>query len=313
MAVFKGTKNIWNYEISDQVGANVVEWLKYGLLEAGGFTTAQFSDSNTSGYCNLKRVHDDRYTDGSVYEGLGTSFIWETDVTTIDSSTPPIRASGVVINNTFQPSSGVGIYAHTIDYKNGRIVFSTPLAPSVIVKCQYSFPDISVYLSDNQQWKVLITNYLIGFDNLTTSAPSGISSILKENRIWLPSVVVETKDVTNTGLQLGGGELATVNVLYHIFADKPFINKRLCDFINNQKELTLELYDVNTAPQSLRFNGSLNPSGLTYKQLAQSNGTYFWTTSYIEESRGGARDSLVDVYRGEINQRITVYRYLHTY
>jgi hypothetical protein len=312
MSVLKGSKNFYSYEASDTLAYNLKNWLEYGLVEMGAYTPVKFSLA-TSGYTNLKNVYDERYGGSNrVYEGLGPSWVWESGISPIGTSINPFQVSGVYVNNTFYPSSTTsGSYAHTVDYERGRIIFASGV--SATVKCEYTFRDISVYLSDTPQWKEIITQYLDKYDTLDTSSPSGMASVLKENRVWLPCVVIEVQDRTNSALQLGGGEINTYAVFYHVFSDNAFSAKRLIDTINNQYEKTLTLFDINSAPFPLSYEGSISSGALTYPEVSSRSSPYFWTYGAIISSRGGSMGNLSDVYTGTVVQSIEVARYLSTY
>lgn len=306
MQFIKGTIPFYEYELSDQVANNIRSWLDYSLIQMGAFTNFQFSNSSTSGYTTLQQ------TSPTVFESLAPSWVWENDIQTIDSSPNPIIASGIHINSTFYPPTTSGQYSYNMNFRKGEVVFNSPQS-GILVQCEHAGKDVDVYLSDSPQWKRLITNYLDQYNNLGTSAPSGLAAILKENRVWLPSVVIETSDNNNTGLQLGGGDYANIKVLYHVFSDRPFSNKRLCDLINNQREVSLNFYDANKAPFPYTSYGTIASGAMTYSQLAVQGGQYYWTNAYIKESQGGPRDDLFDVYRAEIRQTLQIQRYPSTY
>ena len=312
MAILKTNNSFYKYDSSDILSSNLVNMLSYGLLETGAFTNVIF-DSAMSGYTTLKTSYDDR-TGGSryTYEGLGPSWNWEKNISLIEGTLQPFVPSGVFVNNVFYLTSTTsGTYGHHIDFQNGRVIFSSKLAKTDVVKCEYSFKDIAIYLSDSPQWKTIINEYQSKFDNISDNNPSGISMILKDKRVWLPCIVIENENNSRRGLMLGGGEIEEHRVYYHIFSDLPFSNRKLCDLLNNQQQTVINLYNINTAPFPYEYNGSLNPSGLDYKNL--STGEHFWTHAFISKSTGGPIESKFDLYRGEIVQDIELDRYIYTY
>jgi hypothetical protein len=313
MSVFKGSKNFYEFEMSDTLVSNIINWLRYGFLEMGAFTNVRFSLPN-SGYTNLKAAYDERYGGiGKIYEGIGPSWVWESGVSPIGTNQTPFQVSGIYVNNTFYPTSTSGTHSYTVDYERGRIVFNNALSSTSTVKCEYTIRDIGVFNIDSSNFKSLVDNYLDNFDNMDENPGSGLASILKENRIWLPSVFVDIQDRTNEGLQLGGGEISTFAMFYHVFADKPFENKRIMDTISNQDFKTLHLYDINTAPHKLNRDGSI-PSGiLPYTSLATRESPYFLTFAYIASSRANKTLDVSDVFRSQITQSVEVSRYLSTY
>lgn len=311
MAVLKGNKNFYDYEVSDFLAWNLKRWLDYGLLETGAYTNVAFN-LPTSGYTNLQKVKDDRHT-GSVYEALGPNFIWENDVNPIGRADLPINVSGVYVNNIFYTPSSSGNYPYYIDYRTGRIVFANSLPENTSVKCEYSFSYVATYLVDDPEWRTIEQNYLERYDDLESLSPSGMAQRLKQNRVWLPAVVIDVGDRTNEPLQLGGGEINAFNVDYHLFCDKSFTNRRLCDLISNQYQTTISLFNINDLDFPYNKNGSLNPNALTYPIASSRENQYFWDFAYIEATDGGPRPSDSDVARGEISMTINVDRHLITY
>ena len=155
--------------------------------------------------------------------------------------------------------------------------------------------------------------YLQRFSTEENLAPSGMAQTLKKNRCWLPCVIIDTGSMSVDPYQLGGGELAKCGITYHIFSDNAFSAKRLNDLIVNQDERTINIYNTNTAPFSLKNNGSI-PSGiLTHKQLSSRDSPYFWTFADLEETNGTYIGSDNDLYRSEVRQVVSVYRYNSTY
>ena len=311
MGVLKGTRSFYQYSISDEIAYNVQQWLEYGLIENGAYTNIGF-DTNASGYATLKRSYDPSLGNaGRVYEGIGPSWVWQSGVSVPTGRTAPYRASGVVVDGTFYSVNSAGAYAHTIDFANGRVVFDTAIDATSVVKCQHVINDVGIYLSNSPQWKTIIDQYVTKFDILDTLQPSGISSILKSNRVWLPCIVVDVQERTQQGLQLGGGLSQSFAIFYHVFADNPGTNSALFDLLNDQQDKRLDFFNANTAPFPLDSTGAVS-SGLKYNELAVPGGTYFLTYGYINSSKGGFVGRGGDVFRGEVRQSILVDRYLST-
>lgn len=312
MPSLKGTTTIYDYDITDTIAVNLQRWLDYGLLEQGGYTAAKF-DNSASGLTNLKRVTDNRYINGKVFEGFGPSWVWETDFSYPSGCDAPFPVSGVYVNNTFYPTATTsGAYAHSIDYLNGRVIFNSPVT-SGTVSAQYVFRDIDVYLTDSHKWKLIVDEYEKRYETLETLSPSGMAAVLKENRVWLPSVILDPIRTVNRGLQLGGGELQYFTVNFFILADNSFIVNRLCDLLNNQYQKTLYLFNANTITYPYNFNGALASGALTYPTISNQSSGYFLTFAHITNVTGGSTGALGDLYRGAVVMTIEVPRYLSTY
>lgn len=310
MAVLKGNKGFYDFEVSDFLAANLKRWLDYGLLEMGAYTNVAFS-LPTSGYTNLKRTTDDRY--GAVYEALGPNIIWESDVNPVGRNDKPIVASGIYINNVFYTPSSSGSYPYYIDYRLGRVVFASGIPQSTSVKMEYSFSDVASYLVDEKQWKIITEGFTKGYDELQDLAPSGISQYLKQNRVWLPCVVIDVGDRITEPLQLGGGEINSFTVDYHIFSDRAFTNRRISDTLNNQYQTVINLFNLDNMQWPYNYNGTIASGALTYPILASQNSIYFWDKAFISATVGGPRPESTDIYRSEITHTIDVDRHMITY
>lgn len=311
MPVLQGSTLIYDYDLTDIVNYNIKQWLDYGLMEMGGYTTVKFN-SPSSGFTILQSVRDNSYQDRQVYEAFGPSFAWETDVNAPSGYLPIFQVSGVYINNIFQPTSGIGVFQHNIDYKHGRVIFALPVPSGTTVKCEYTFKNIDVFTCDSFKWKTIVDQYEQRYNSEQTLSPSGMASILKANRVWLPCIAIESTLMNKKGLQLGGGDIDNCEIDFHIFADNPFIVNRICNALNNQFEKQFPLFNINTMPPVYNFNGSIASGALTYPVLAAQNSPYFWTHLQITSANGGPKGTFSDLYRGEVTLRAEVLRYLST-
>ncbi len=332
MGIMRGNPILYKYNVSDLVLYNIKDYFSYGFLEAGGYTNITF-DSPASGFTQLKRVKDNRYADGRVYEGFGPNFVWQNDISTNDPSlSAPFQVSGIYINNTFLPISD-GSYI--VDYNNGRVILNSPLpSSSGVPRCEYTMSDIGVYTSDSPQFKRIIDSYDTLYNDLPNNNPSGLASILKQNRVWLPSVFISIKRNDHSPLQLGGGLYYNYDIMYHVFSDRPSINQSIMDIINDQEGKTLALFDINLTPNQLNSDGSLvYPSGYndldiftfayltipslnqltlyyngfpTYKVLANPDGPYYYRRMTIEKSSARPITNKGDMFRSEIIQRCVI-------
>lgn len=308
MSVLKGTKTFYDFGVNDQVSYNIKSRLMYGLLEMGAFTNVNYTDS----YGTLKR------SSAKVFEGLGAGWVWESGIQVLNSLPSPYPVSGIYFNNTFYPNGSTitsGSFSSTwyVDYRHGRVIFNSNTPAGTQIKCNYSARDVAVYLVDEPEWKIVVDNYINRFDTIDDLAPSGIAGVLKKNRVWLPCVSINLRDIENDPLQLGGGEIANCAIFYNILSDNAFSTRRLCDTILEQNETSIDLYNINIAPFPLKHNGSLNSGVVEYPSLCQRGGPYFWTYSFLEETNGGFVDSDGDLYHGQIRQIAKVYRYNSTY
>ena len=315
MATFKRTTEYYGYSASDILAYNLHAWMEYGLLELGAYTPIQF-DLPTSGFTNLERSYDNSLGgEGRVYEGFGPSWVWQSGVTVPSGHIQPFEASGVWVNGTFyNTSTTTGSYSHKIDFRTGRVIFDDPIDVKDDVQCEYVMNDVDIALTDSPQWKAVLNDYVDRFDNIYQHYPSGLAGVLKENRVWMPTVFINVDSRANSlGLQLGGGHINNFNVDYHIFANRPFDAKNLSDILNDEQDSTINLADVNSAPQVFNHDGTLASGRVEYPTLSDSSKSYFWTRAYIESSNGGVTSEFPNLYRADIQQSIEINRYNSTF
>lgn len=310
MAVLKLLHDYDQYPIGTIVANNLEQWFKYGLLEAGAYSNVSFSDAHASGYTTLERTVDESVS-GAVYEGFGPSWVWEQNFDVPDNNEEPIRPSGVWIDGDFyDTATASGVNEHYIDYRTGRVVFPNNIDEDAVVQCEYTIRDIEVQLTDSGGWKTFIDKYKEGYSSISVDSPSGIGAVLKENRVWLPSVFIDVVSRQHSrGLQLGGGEISEIVVHWNIFTDNQFSRDWISDTLNDQMAKRINLYNTNDAPYQLNFNGSLVDNPIEYPELSQASGIYYSQPIYISSSRSVKNRLGVDLYSASVVQSIEVHRY----
>lgn len=296
MPVIQGNTSFYDYELSDQLAYNLKAWLEYGLLELGAYTNVHLSSS----YATLQ--HDS----SGIYEGLN-EWIWESGVQPIDGSPLPFQVSGVYLDNTFYPLGAAmsGGITWNVDYEHGRILTNKDIPSTSTLKCEYSVRDVAIYLADSPQWKVIVDKFIERYFTAGGTYPSGLSNSYKENRLWLPCLVIDMKDSTPEGFQIGGGQLDNCSIQFHVFSDKAFSNKRLNDILLKQKDKTLRLFNLNTIPQTYNYDGTLTGSGISYPGLISN---YLWTFAHFDTVTGGTILNQPSLLRSELRGSISVER-----
>ncbi len=310
MSVLKGRTAFYDYSVSDVVEHNLREMLIYGLIERGAYTKVSLDSS----YSTLQATYDPRYGVRKVYEGLGPSWVWQSGAGIPDGYEPLFQVSGVYVGSTFYGLATSGTYAHTIDYQHGRVIFNNSLPANSVVKCEYIINDVNVQLTSDNSWKTLVTQYMEKYLGGTTSAPSGISTSIKEDRVWLPALFIEVRGLDNsTGLELGGGEIQEFNAYFHVFAEESKTRNAIVDLLNSQINHTINLFDINETPPNFTQRGSVNPSGHEYPYFTNRDNGYFFTFCNVLETKGGAIQGSVDLFRGEVSMVLEIDRYISTY
>lgn len=267
----KGVDNIGDSLLNDQLVSNMVEFLSWGLLGVGAFYNVNRPTSSGhygGSLYKLRLVNDPNYNMGQVWEGFRLNWVWESGV---DYTYAPIPISGIYLNNSFVPISATGSTSYNINYPLGRVVFNTPIATNSRVELNYSYKYINVYEADTPGFKELQFNSFLIEGNFN-NASSGVRAVLGQNRIQLPAIVVEAVPRrTLRPYQMGGGQVVSQDLLFHIFTETSFERGNLLDILTFQKEKRIMLFDKNAISSAnawpLNEHGSLASGALCYPDL----------------------------------------------
>lgn len=245
MLNFKGINEggFGGYELTDQLQYNIKWFLDWGLLNHGAYNIYEYDSESwySDDESKLHIVSDERYEYGRVWEGVGREWVWESGVSLGSGAINPFRVSGVYIDSDFYPITETGINQHHIDYLHGRLIFDEPKNSDDDIRVEYTSRSVYVGFADEPEFRKLMLNAIEEF--LTDAVASGIPS--KEHQIWLPSIFIEISTGEQRGLQLGGGQIKTRYVIFHIFADNPQDRNLLMDWIDYQSRTTFWMADLN--------------------------------------------------------------------
>jgi len=243
---FKGINSggFGGYDLTDQILYNLKWFLDWGLLNNGAFgiyeiDSESFYDETES---QLHLIEDNRYEEGRVWEGAGPEWVWESGVSVASGEIQPFRVSGIEIDSVPILSSDAGIYSHHTDYQNGRIIFDKPQNIDADIRVEFTRRSIKVAFADSQEFRDIMLDSLEEFQQ--DQEPSGTPS--REHQAWLPSIFIEITDGTQRGFQLGGGQIKTRTVVFHIFADNPGDRNLLKDWLDFQSRSAFFLADLNS-------------------------------------------------------------------
>lgn len=297
----KGVTDFADATLSEQLETNLLYFFNWGFLGIGAFTNVTIPTSGAFGgdFHRLRLSSDGRFTTGKVWEGAKKDWVWETG---IEYSRQPIRVSGVYTNGTFRPATGVGPYAHSIDYNNGRIIFNSPISTGTIVTCEYTYRNISFVTAtafSNYKKDLQFNSYRVD-DRSFLLVGSGEWNQAPEQRIQLPAVIVEAEPIAKRyGAELGGlAQHVQQSVTFHVLSELNYNYKKIHDILSAQQEKKILLFDKNEAAGDgklgLNFNGSPASGALMYPDLVKSQvyGGYGWREMTFEkvESRGGVQN-----------------------
>lgn len=269
---FKGVNDYGDFTITDEIQYGLQTYFEWGFLNIGAFTNVSLSTSES----RLRPVLNPNYTNVKVWEAFRNNWVWESGIT---YQIQPIEISGIYVNNTFQPVTGVGSYAFDIDYPNGRIIFDNAISATSTVMCEYSYKRIKFTNSDSIEGRQLHERTLTIDDQFMIG--SGEKVEFDRNKLQLPVVAIETipRKRFPRGTQLGGGHYLEQSLLFHIFAETPQERNKILDIIVNQHDSNIVVYDMNKLAEDNMFpinlDGNIvNQSTRNYNNLVGEGSQY---------------------------------------
>ena len=279
---FTGVRSINDYLFISNIENNLKSFLDWGFLNIGGFvninsTTNSYNDNPNK----LAVVKDPNYVDGQVWQTRHSNWVWEN----VDfNGSSPILISGVSVDGN--PAS-----AYILDYVNSRVIFNEPISNASNVLMDYSFRWVQIHKSNSNLiwWKQFQSD--IVNDTTQFNQNTGEYAIFNQNRIQLPSIIIETVPRgTSVPYQLGDKSLiSSQDIILHIVANNPAHRNSIIDIIRLQEDKVIWLYDttllVKEGVLPYNFDGSLNSNRNTYDELLynEENGYNFEIENEVGE------------------------------
>ena len=257
----KGFSNIFEATLNNELQDNIVEFLDWGLMEKGNYfnvTKGELSPRSND-YSLLQLSSSPHYTAGQAWDGFRSNWIWQSGISSSpapivsdDNSYPGI--SGVYVDDVFRPVSGVGAYAHSVDYFNGRVVFDTAIPTGSKVQAEYSYKYINVLYANNVPWLREIQYRTLDVPSSFNNNDKGEFQIPSEMRIQLPAIAVEiVPRRTYKGYQLGGGQYVYTDVLFHCLAEDAYTRNSLLDMVSYQNDKKIHLFSSKSIATNSAF------------------------------------------------------------
>lgn len=299
---FKGTNSggFGGYELTDHLQYNLKWFIDWNLLNRGAYgiyeyDSASWYDDDES---QLHLVPDERYEEGRVWEGAGREWVWESGVLLGSGAIDPFRVSGVYINSTFYPITSSGINRHHVDYLNGRIIFDEPKSADDDIRVEFTRRSVHVGFADDREFRDMMLNAVEEF--LTDSLPSG--TVSREHQVWFPSIFIEVSTGKQRGLQLGGGQIKTRYVIFHIFADNPSDRNLLMDWMDYQSRTAFWMADLNNITFPFDEYGDIVPDITNWVDMVSANP---WKRMRVVNSNPQSINSLnSQVFRARVTWEI---------
>jgi hypothetical protein len=269
--------------LTQQLQDNLVEFFSWGIIDKGGFFNVNIPAVGLYGgnKHQLRLVDDPNYTAGQVWEGYRNNWVWESGLST---ATQPIAISGVHVDGNFHPATGVGTYAHHIDYPNGRIVFDSAIPTTSTVTAEYSYKWVKVTAANATPWFREVQYRAARLESSQFSnTGSGDWDQLGQTRLQLPAIGIEIVPRRSfKPLELGGiSQWVYTDVLFHILAEDEHTRNKLVDIVSLQSEKTIYMFDIDKIATSGRFpldyrgmlsDKSVASGALTYPSLVTVSG-----------------------------------------
>lgn len=295
----KGFTNIHSSTVSNDIQDGLVEYFDWALLDKGNYFNVTKGETSPNGQdmSRLRMSSNDSYASGQVWEGFRKNWVWQSGVSGVNMDAPLVSTnpdypgvSGVYIDDTFEPSSGVGTYAHTIDHFNGRVIFDTAVSSGTKVQVEHSYKYINVVYANNVPWLREVQNNTIQPNSNFRDVSEGGWDIPPESRLQLPAVAIEMVPGRRfKGYALGGGQWIYSDVIFHCIAEDEYTRNQIVDIISLQNNKVIDIFDSNAINDANAFPldrmGSPVASGLRFPDLVKSypGGKIRLTNSSIQE------------------------------
>tara|TARA_Y100001937_G_C7096322_1_gene320229 strand:- start:60 stop:1031 length:972 start_codon:yes stop_codon:yes gene_type:complete len=275
----KAINSIHEYHLTNGIQDGLVEYFDWALLDVGNYFNVTLGEISPEGhdYSKLRLSSDPNYTNGQVWEGFRKNWVWQSGVNHTpspmvgdDAVNPGI--SGIYVNNQFEPSSGVGQYAHYVDYYNGRVIFDSAISTTSKVQVEYSYKWINVVYANNVPWLREIQQNTTEPTSIFYEKDKSSWDIPPEARLQLPAIAIEVVPTRKfKGYQLGGGQFVYTDVLFHCIAEDEITRNKLLDVISLQSDKTISLLDINSISDAgdypLDYRGKPVSYALQYPDL----------------------------------------------
>lgn len=280
----KGFASIHDHSLNNNIQDALIEYFDWALLEKGNYFNVSKGELSPNGkdMSRLRLSSNDSYTSGQVWEGFRKNWVWQSGVSGVGLPAPIVGTnpnfpgiSGVYINGQFKPTSGVGQYAHNIDYFNGRVIFNSPIPTGSVVQVEYSYKYINVVYSNNVPWLREIQSNTQQPTSNFYDVSTGSWDIPPETRLQLPAIAFEIVPVRRfKGYQLGGGQWVYTDVIAHCIAEDEPTRNMLVDIISLQNDKSVYIIDSDKLHAQNKYPlshlGSPLPSAMLYPELIEN-------------------------------------------
>jgi hypothetical protein len=257
---FRGVEHWSDTDYITELENNLYFFLNQAFLKIGAFQNISSGYSTAYGRLDeLRLLPDNNFTSGQIWQGIRKDWAWETGVMYTGTDDSEVSPTGTAIYvNGVAPT---GNYA--VNYREGLVFFEQAVSATNSVTATHSIRYVQIYLSqDAKWWKQIQLNSLRAdeesWDN--DQFNSGIRSILTQNRVQLPAILIEsTTKSRSTPYQLGStASWVEHTVLFNVIAEDPQTRNKVMNALSRQEGRSFYLYDSDlvAAAGDFPFNSS---------------------------------------------------------
>ena len=274
----KGISSVFKTTLNNELQDNLIEFLEWSLLEKGNYFNVTLGELSEDGhdYSRLKVSDNSNYVNGKAWESFRSNWVWQSGISfdpapIVGNNNAIPGISGIYINDNFYPTSTTGTYEYKIDYYNGRVIFKNPIPTTSKVQAEYSYKYINIFYSNSLPWLAEVQYRSLDIPENFLESKNGFI-LPPESRVQLPAIAVEiVPKRTMRGLQLGGGQIVSTDVLFHCLAEDEYTRNKLVDIISYQNDRIIKMFNSNQLAQSgafpLDYMGTPVSGALRYPEL----------------------------------------------
>ena len=312
---FKGTTNVHHDHYNMNLLYGLMGFLRWASLEAGGFQNVTYN--NASGmyggdFSRLRPVSDPNYTDGQVWEGHRGDWIWETG-----STASPMINSGIYVGDVWKGTvAETGVYAHHVNFPEGRVVFDSAIPTVSVVKASFAHRTPSIVTASEHWLRELV------FDSWNVERSDYLSS---GSGMWAQPYAVR-RQVPVVGLdlvnrrqyepyELGPAQWVNQSLdMYVVSQDQHFVDQWI-DILSLENDRTVwlpnrkRMKDDAGFPHDLDYRGAPVASPMTYPQLIQptGDGGFAWTNAIWGDTHAEKISGMPDgLFAANVHSTFTV-------
>ena len=271
----KGTTDIAKPGYREVLRDNIISWLDYSLVQINGIININ-PDQTAYGRMDILGPVNNSFTEFASRRG---NWVWEPNY--------GYNITGVYVDNTLVTSG------YSINYRDGVIKFDNPV--SGVVNVSHSIKYVEVFNAQDNSFFRLDTDSFNVSDGYFIS---GSGNILPKDKVHLPAIAVEVVNRdTRTPYEIGNtSHFRNTQVLLRVLANDDSVSSRIADFLTDQKETSIRLFDSETVARSgyypLNYDGTINYVSGYHSHLSN---TFPYTS--IKNSTV----SIVDAYSEDLN------------